>query len=270
MSRRSTPQRCLDLARCCLRNAASRKSKERASDKRLLLDRGEKWLRRANDLARGDLEALCRLEQARALLARASCLNYDAREAAYTAGEVVRIIDDLLEDPANVHLASDAGLIAHSALLSIWQTGDFEEEDDMVACDFNVLLQQAESASAKGSDPALIRLQKEIVIALASLARYAYALTLSHDPAHEPAVNSWLHLALDFAPAELDAVFPHVLFLVQEDPADTRLAALAAAYAGLGKYDHARTLLERACFISVDENAVKEFGLYVDRAPAKR
>jgi len=252
------------------------------TDRTHALREGEEWLRRTAEISDETVAARCTLERAFSILARARCMGYKEREMAYAAAEAVGIVDDYLAAPANspeaAALAFDAGYIAQRGLLAIWNAGDYEE-DDSPACDFDAILEARETELVEKIDSKRIRssektfLKEELdtvrlhricVQRLALVASCAYGQALAADPAHRPAAHLWLLLALEFAPSELDAVFAHIVARVEIDPNDVNMAALAAAYAAMGKPAFGRSILDRAYHITADKGGLSHFARFVD------
>ncbi len=252
------------------------------TDRTHALREGEEWLRRAAETNDQTIAARCALEKAFCILARARCMGYKEREMGYAAADAVRILNEFLCAPPNTPeaaaLAFDAGHIAQRGLLAIWKTGDYEE-DESPACDFDAILQARKTelvekieskwtrASEKGfidEELEFVRLHRICAERLALVASCAYGRALEKDPAHRPAAHLWLLLALEFAPSELDAAFSHILAQVEIDPNDSNMAALAAAYAAMGKPEFGRTLLERAYHMTADKESLSHFARFID------
>ncbi len=250
----------------CLDHAVSRSKEIRFAEKIEALKEGEELARRDGEDGGETGGSRRLLDQAWCILSRARCMKYDQRETAFAVTEVYRILEEFLKETHDKVSSYDAGLAAYNALVAIWKSGDFEEKEDEVACDFASMLdEKEESRMATSAEKALARLQKSLVENLSALARYSYATTLSLDPAHQPAATNWLYLALGFSPKEMEAAFPHVLFMTELDPNDYTLTALAAAYAGLGKQRHAKSLLDKAYSMAADRNDLYQFGNYVNK-----
>lgn len=257
-------------------------SKLSQTDRTHALREGEEWLRRAAESNDQTIVTRCALEKAFSILARARCMGYKEREMGYAAADAVSLVDEFLATPQNpsekAALAFHAGHIAQRGLLAIWNAGDYEE-DESPACDFDAILAAREgelvgkikSKRTRASEKAFIDEELEFVglhricaQRLALVASCAYGRALAEDPAHRPAAHLWLLLALEFVPSELDAAFPHILAQVEIDPNDVNMAALAAAYAAMGKPLFGRTLLDRAYHMSADEKNLSHFARFVD------
>jgi len=243
-----------------------------------ILHEGEEWLRRASGSGDASLALRCRLENTLALLARARCLRYDEEEMVHAAAEAARSLDAFLCDPVCRSDSWGAGEMALRGLGVIWNSGDYENGEG-VTCDFIAMIAEREEqlrvdAGVKNlpslqkemilKELGVVRFQKAVAGRLIAETRLAFSRALARDPAHRPAAHDWLYLALEFAPEQLDAVFPHVLFQAELDPDDVGLAALAAAYAAMGRGAYARTLLDRALHITPDKNLIRCWARYVE------
>jgi len=272
-----------EYAHKCLEKAYFGKKLSQA-DRTHALREGEKWLRLASTTADKRIAARCALENAYRLLARARSMVYRERETGYAAAEAARIVNEILcatdNRPKTATLDYHAGLIAQRGLFAIWNAGDYED-DETPTCDFDALLRSREADLAKKIDSKrtrkaekvflledmdTLRLHRVCAERLALAACCAYSRALAKDPGHRLAARQWLILALEFVPSELDAVFPHILAQVEIDPNDRNMAALAAAYAAMGKPAFGRTLIDRAIHLAADEDDLAFWVRVVSRA----
>ncbi|MBI4881066.1 MAG: hypothetical protein HY812_15625 [Planctomycetes bacterium] len=123
------------------------------------------------------------------------------------------------------------------------------------------LMRRASKASASEAEQlrAIVVLGDDLLeVAFASQAR-----VLERSPVDRRAATEWLHLAMCFAPARLPEIFDTLRLLVELDPEDRSLAALGAAYGGLGRMKWGQRLVEEACRWSARPGALAPFRKYV-------
>jgi len=242
-----------------------------------LLRNSESWLQKASSTTDNELATKIRLKKAFAVLARAGCMEYDLRETLFAATQIIEMLDGFLKDPVNDFLSGDAGLMAYRTLITIWRAGKYKDSNETV-CDFPVLLAREEEQAIKEREEwkntpqdkkltekiKLIGFQRKVVDCLIEQAKYAFRQSMALDPSNSRAARQWLFLALDFAPQDLAAVFPHLLFQAELDPDDFSLGALAAVYGGMGRQGFARTLLERALLITPKRQYLNIYAHYIE------
>jgi hypothetical protein len=243
-----------------------------------LLCEGERWLREAEASGSETMKARCGVAIVRSLVARARSLDYDEREMTHAAAESRRILDRILGDPSRVEQHCDAADLIWDTLCLLQNAGRYENEEGTPTCRLvdritereATILEDMKEAGIKldhdcyaTRELALVRFQKQLAEHLVRESRYGFGTALDRDPSNRQAVLGWLNMALDFAPKEVERVFPYLLFHVELDPDDQMLAALGAAYAVLGKREYAWSLLERAYFLTPKKTLLKRYAKFI-------
>ncbi len=232
------------------------------AQKTILLRESEGWLRSVCESEDPQIRSRARLEEIRSYLARAACLDYNELETSHAAAEVASRLDKFVSNPSNDHLADEVARVAHQTLQVIRNTGrykpDSQQPYDLLA-DMTANLARAMGETEKTN----LSFSKDVAENLITLCSQACKIALQKDPGHRPACSQWLWLGLDFAPKEIEEVLPHLLFQVQLDPDDIRLASLATVYSVLGKHAYARPLFDRALLLTPKESSLSRFAAYV-------
>ncbi len=119
------------------------------------------------------------------------------------------------------------------------------------------------AAGRGGSEGELLRAIVVLADDLLELAFASQARVLERNPVDRRAAIEWLHLAMSYAPARLPEIFDTLRLVVELDPEDRSLAALGAAYAGLGRMKWGQWLVEEACRESARPGVLEPFREYV-------
>lgn len=209
-----------------------------------ILHQAEQWLREAADSDDGTLADEIRGEQIAAMLVRAYLFEYDEREMTYVAAAANAALDQLVAGAEGAELASAASRAADSILRRFWSRYSNHPADSL-----DLLAKTRERRDSSHEEAAEVRrlaFEHDVLSNLIDISIAGCRKALTADPGHREATHRWLRTALLYAPAQLEAVFPYLLLLVELDPDDQNIAALAAAYAKMDRREYAAYLRDRA------------------------
>jgi hypothetical protein len=249
----TSPQQALDHARYLVRekNVNSVEERARAAEEALRTLDGLPEKREPEIAAAGEelrLEAM--LSRVAATACRPSALRLALRA----------FLDRLARLPggggelARAKLASEALEIARWKLL---------EKQPAPPIDLRAML-LAECARAPAEEAETLR---SIVVScdeLVETARRSAAAVLAADALSRAAAFTWLHLATDAAPDGLSEIYPRLKHLLEVEPDDRNLAAMALCHLALGDSKWGRHLWEAAKQRSLHAASLRRFAPYFE------